>query len=183
MQIVKNVKIHQKPKFVLGGGFEVLRIFGRHSGGTGPSVFALGPWREAIFGCITLLGQSELWWKWSFFMGLSLRGVENRIRGRKMIHFGGGHVSGHLKYDFFIFWVHFDCHYQRIFVHTLSLSAYICPYAVTIGVYLSICCHYWRIFVHTLSLLGILVHMLSLLAYIWSYTVTIGVYLFICCHY
>ena len=98
-----------------------------------------------------------IWWKWSFFMGLSLRGVENRIRGRKMIHFGGGHVSGHLKYDFFIFRVHFGCHYQRIFVHTPSLSAYICPYAVTIGVYLSICYHYWRIFVYKLSLLAYII--------------------------
>ena len=77
-------------------------------------------------------------------MGLSLRGVENRISRRKMIHFGGGHVSGRLKYDFFIFWC--------IFVHCLSLLAYICPLPVTIGVYLSIACHYRRIFVHCLSL-------------------------------
>ena len=39
----------------------------------------------------------------------------------------------------------------------LSLSTYICPYTVTIGVYLSICCHYWRIFVHMLSLLAYMI--------------------------
>ena len=36
------------------------------------------------------------------FIGLSLRGVENRVRGRKMIYFGGGNVSGRVKCDFFI---------------------------------------------------------------------------------
>ena len=53
-----------------------------------------------------------------------------------MIHFDGGNVSGRLKYDFLIF--------LRIFVHMLSLSPYICSYAVTIGVYLYICCQYCR---------------------------------------
>ena len=31
-------------------------------------------------------------------MGLSVRDVENQISGRKMIHFGGGNVSGRLKW-------------------------------------------------------------------------------------
>ena len=59
------------------------------------------------------------------------------------------------------------CHYRRIFVHCLSLSAYICQLPVTIGVFLSIVCHYRRIFVYCLSLS----------AYICSLPVTIGVYL------
>ena len=43
-----------------------------------------------------------IWWKCSFFMGLSLWDVENQISGWTMIHFGGGNVSGHVKCDFFI---------------------------------------------------------------------------------
>ena len=97
--------------------------------------------------------------KYAFLVSWSLGDPENRIRGWKMIHFDGGNVSGRLKYDFLIF--------LRIFVHMLSLSPYICSYAVNIGVYLSICCRYWRIFVH----------MLWLLASICSYAVTIGVYI------
>ena len=65
------------------------------------------------------------------------------------------------------------CHYRRIFVHCLSLSASICPLPVTIGVYLSIACHYRRIFVDYLLLS----------AYICPMPVTIGVYLSIACHY
>ena len=59
------------------------------------------------------------------------------------------------------------CHYRRLFVHCLSLLAYICSLPVTIGVYLSNACHYRRIFVHRLSLS----------AYICPLPVTIGVYL------
>ena len=69
-----------------------------------------------------------------------------------MIHFGWGDVSGHLKWDFFIFWVQFWCHYRRIFFQFLSPSAYICPIPVTIGVYLSNACHCRRTFVQSLSL-------------------------------
>ena len=50
------------------------------------------------------------------------------------------------------------------FAQGLSLSAYICPRPVTIGVYLCKACHYRRIFVHCLSLL----------AYICPLPVTIG---------
>ena len=74
-----------------------------------------------------------------------------------MIHFGGGNVCGRLKHDFFMFWVHFDCH----------LSAYICSIPVTIGVYMFNSCHYRCIFVQCLSLS----------TYICPMPVTIGLYL------
>ena len=33
---------------------------------------------------------------------MSLRGIENRIPWQKMIHFGGGNVSGRQKYEFLL---------------------------------------------------------------------------------
>ena len=43
------------------------------------------------------------------------------------------------------------CHYRRIFVQCLSLSAHICPMPVTISVYLSNACHCRRIFCTSLG--------------------------------
>ena len=55
-----------------------------------------------------------------------------------------------------IFWASYVIYLYNIhwllLIHCLSLSAYICPMTVTIGVYLSTACHYRRIFVHCLSL-------------------------------
>ena len=104
----------------------------------------------------------------------------------------------------YIYVISIACHYRRIFVQCLSLSAYICPLPVTISVYLSNACHYQRIFVHCLPLSAyicllpvtigvylpnachyrrIFVHCLSLSAYICLLPVTIGVYLSNACHY
>ena len=57
-----------------------------------------------------------------------------RIRGWKMIHFDGGNVSGRLKYDIFIFWVHGGplyngcCRYQICPFSNWCYRFQICPF-------------------------------------------------------
>ena len=81
-----------------------------------------------------------------------------------------------------------------MFVYGASLSAYICPSPVTIGVYLSNACHNRRIFVQCLSPIGVYLsnachcrrifgQYLSLPAHICPMPVTIDVYLSNACHY
>ena len=91
---------------------------------------------------------------------------------------GGKSPAGRLTTNFvlIIFWASYVIYLYNIHwllhIHCLSLSAYICPILVTIGVYLSNSYHYRRIFFQCLSLS----------AYICPMPVTIGVYLSNACH-
>ena len=98
-------------------------------------------------------------------------------------------AGGITNFVLIIFWASYVVYLYNIHwllhIQCLSLSGYICPMPVTIGVYLSNACHYRRIFVQCLHYRRIFVQCLSLSlsAYICPLPVTIGVYLSIACHY
>ena len=81
------------------------------------------------------------------------------------------------SYVIYLYNIHWLLH-----IHCLSLSAYICPMPVTIGVYLSNGCHYGRIFVQCLSLSAYICPMPVTIRNIFAMPVTIGVYLPIACN-